>query len=98
MIRSPTRADHPTRQINKRGETVDEKIKKLDEELARYKEQIRRTRPGPSQEAIKARAIRLLKHKRMFVLCSLSPHSGPFNFHNHFHFGYLPFAGLLFPT
>ena len=46
---------------------MDEKIKKLDEELARYKEQIRRTRPGPSQEAIKARAIRLLKHKRMFV-------------------------------
>jgi charged multivesicular body protein 5 len=47
---------------------VDEKIKKLDEELARYKEQIRKTRPGPSQEAIKARAIRLLKHKRMCVL------------------------------
>ena len=45
---------------------MDEKIRKLDEELARYKEQIRRTRPGPSQEAIKARAIRLLKHKRMY--------------------------------
>jgi hypothetical protein len=52
---------------------VDEKIKKLDEELARYKEQIRKTRPGPSQEAIKARAIRLLKHKRMSVPYSLSP-------------------------
>jgi hypothetical protein len=78
---------------------VDEKIKKLDEELARYKDQIRKTRPGPSQEAIKARAIRLLKHKRMFVLCSLSPHFGPFSFrHNHFHFCYLPVAGLRFPT
>lgn len=55
-----------TERINKQGETVDEKIKKLDEELARYKEQIRKTRPGPSQEAIKARAIRLLKHKRMY--------------------------------
>jgi charged multivesicular body protein 5 len=53
-------------QINKRGESVDEKIRKLDEELARYKEQIRRTRPGPSQDAIKARAVRLLKHKRMY--------------------------------
>jgi hypothetical protein len=51
---------------------VDEKIKKLDEELARYKEQIRKTRPGPSQEAIKARAIRLLKHKRMSVPYSVS--------------------------
>lgn len=45
---------------------MDEKIKKLDEEVARYKEQIRKARPGPSQEAIKARAIRLLKHKRMY--------------------------------
>jgi hypothetical protein len=76
---------------------VDEKIKKLDEELARYKEQIRKTRPGPSQEAIKARAIRLLKHKRMFVPYSLSPRFGPFNFCcNHFSLLLLlPVAGLL---
>ncbi|WVZ71869.1 hypothetical protein U9M48_020401 [Paspalum notatum var. saurae] len=62
----PPSIQDSTERINKRGETVDEKIKKLDEELARYKEQIRKTRPGPSQEAIKARAIRLLKHKRMY--------------------------------
>nr|XP_034594472.1 vacuolar protein sorting-associated protein 60.1-like [Setaria viridis] len=62
----PPSIQDATERINKRGETVDEKIKKLDEELARYKEQIRKTRPGPSQEAIKARAIRLLKHKRMY--------------------------------
>lgn len=54
-------------QINKRGESVDEKIKKLDAELARYKEQIKRTRPGPAQEAVKARAMRVLKQKRMSV-------------------------------
>ncbi|KAH7854828.1 hypothetical protein Vadar_018168 [Vaccinium darrowii] len=52
--------------INKRGETVDEKIKRLDGELARYKEQIKRTRPGPAQEAVKARAMRVLKQKRMY--------------------------------
>ncbi|KAK2971295.1 hypothetical protein RJ640_001321 [Escallonia rubra] len=52
--------------INKRGETVDEKIKRLDTELARYKEQIKRTRPGPAQEAVKARAMRVLKQKRMY--------------------------------
>ncbi|KAM0849159.1 hypothetical protein ACQ4PT_053909 [Festuca glaucescens] len=57
---------HGHGEVNKREESVDEKVRKLDEELARYKEQIRRTRPGPSQEAIKARAIRLLKHKRMY--------------------------------
>lgn len=52
-------------QINKRGETVDEKIKRLENELGRYREQIKRTRPGPAQEAVKARAMRVLKQKRM---------------------------------
>ncbi|KAK1354862.1 vacuolar protein sorting-associated protein 60.2 [Heracleum sosnowskyi] len=52
--------------INKRGETVDEKIKRLDAELARYKEQIKKTRPGPAQEAVKSRAMRVLKQKRMY--------------------------------
>ncbi|KAL6124768.1 hypothetical protein ACLB2K_077278 [Fragaria x ananassa] len=52
--------------INKRGDTVDEKIKKLDVELNRYKEQIKKTRPGPAQEAVKARAMRVLKQKRMY--------------------------------
>nr|XP_043632379.1 vacuolar protein sorting-associated protein 60.2-like [Erigeron canadensis] len=52
--------------INKRGESVDEKIKRLDGELARYKEQIKKTRPGPAQEAVKARAMRVLKQKRMY--------------------------------
>ncbi|KAE8709751.1 putative transcription factor PosF21-like [Hibiscus syriacus] len=52
--------------INKRGDTVDEKLKKLDAELSRYKEQIKKTRPGPAQEALKARAMRVLKQKRMY--------------------------------
>ncbi|XP_004135046.1 vacuolar protein sorting-associated protein 60.1 [Cucumis sativus] len=52
--------------INKRGESVDDKIKKLDVELSRYKEQIKKTRPGPAQEAVKARAMRVLKQKRMY--------------------------------
>jgi uncharacterized membrane protein len=56
-------------QINKRGDTVDEKIRKLDAELVKYKEQIKRTRPGPAQEAVKARAMRLLKQKKMCVCC-----------------------------
>lgn len=52
--------------INKRGENVDDKIRKLDAELAKYKEQIKKTRPGPAQEAVKARAMRVLKQKRMY--------------------------------
>lgn len=52
-------------QLSKRGESVEEKIKKLDVELARYGEQIRKTRPGHSQDSLKNRAMRILKQKRM---------------------------------
>ncbi|KAL6327543.1 hypothetical protein AAG906_021635 [Vitis piasezkii] len=62
----PPSVQDATDRINKRGETVDEKIKKLDAELSRYKEQIKKTRPGPAQEAVKARAMRVLKQKRMY--------------------------------
>lgn len=62
----PPSLNDATDRINKRGETVDEKIKRLDGELARYKEQIKKTRPGPAQEAVKARAMRVLKQKRMY--------------------------------
>lgn len=61
----PTVQDSSDR-INKRGESIDEKIQKLDVELARYREQMKRTRPGPAQDAIKARAMRVLKQKKMY--------------------------------
>jgi len=61
----PPSIEDATERITKRGDTVDEKIKKLDAELARYKEQIKKTRPGPAQEAVKARAMRVLKQRRM---------------------------------
>jgi len=62
----PPTIQDATDRITKRGDTVDEKIKKLDAELARYKEQIKKTRPGPAQEAVKARAMRVLKQRRMY--------------------------------
>eukprot|EP01018_Ginkgo_biloba_P012715 Gb_11898 [translate_table: standard] len=62
----PPSIQDATERVTKRGDTVDEKIKKLDIELARYKEQIKKTRPGPAQEAVKARAMRILKQKRMY--------------------------------
>ncbi|KAI3419914.1 uncharacterized protein J3R85_012833 [Psidium guajava] len=63
--------------VTRRGDTIDEKIKKLDVELGRYKEQIKRMRPGPAQEAKKARAMRILKQKRTYegqrdMLCNES--------------------------
>ncbi|XVE52402.1 hypothetical protein DITRI_Ditri02bG0119400 [Diplodiscus trichospermus] len=62
----PPSVQDASERINKRGDIVDEKLKKLDAELSRYKEQIKKTRPGPAQEAIKARAMRVLKQKRIY--------------------------------
>lgn len=62
----PPTIEDATDRINKRGDTVDEKIKKLDVELSRYRDQIKKTRPGPAQEAVKARAMRVLKQKKMY--------------------------------
>ncbi|MFQ6640264.1 hypothetical protein Gotur_014764 [Gossypium turneri] len=62
----PPSVQDATDRISKRGDTVDEKLKKLDAELSRYKEQIKKTRPGPAQEALKSRAMRVLKQKRMY--------------------------------
>ncbi|WZZ43704.1 hypothetical protein YC2023_039963 [Brassica napus] len=52
--------------INKRGESVEDKIKKLGVELCKYREHIQKTRSGPVQQALKARAMRLLKQKKMY--------------------------------
>ncbi|CAN8269489.1 unnamed protein product [Cochlearia groenlandica] len=52
--------------ISKRGDSVEDKIKKLDVELCKYREQLKKTRPGPAQEAVKARAMRVLKQKKMY--------------------------------
>ncbi|KAL2651155.1 hypothetical protein R1flu_019283 [Riccia fluitans] len=62
---APT-VEEATERMNKRGDNVDDKIKKLDAELVRYREQIKRTRPGPAQEAVKARAMRILKQKKLY--------------------------------
>lgn len=38
---------------------LDDKIKALDEQLARFKDQIKKTRPGPAQDGIKRRALQV---------------------------------------
>ncbi|KAI0921592.1 hypothetical protein AcW1_004481 [Taiwanofungus camphoratus] len=46
--------------------SIEVKIKKLDGELARYKEQMSKLRSGPGKNAIQERALRTLKQKRMY--------------------------------
>ncbi|TRM68170.1 vacuolar protein sorting-associated protein 60 [Schizophyllum amplum] len=49
-----------------RMSSIEVKIRKLDGELARYKEQMSKLRNGPGKNAIQQRALRTLKQKRMY--------------------------------
>ena len=44
---------------------MEDKINKIGVELCKYREHIQKTRSGPVQQALKARAMRLLKQKKM---------------------------------
>jgi len=46
--------------------SIEVKVKKLDAELARYKEQMSKLRNGPGKNAIQQRALRTLKQKKMY--------------------------------
>ncbi|KAI0249936.1 vacuolar protein sorting-associated protein 60 [Lactifluus subvellereus] len=53
-------------QTDARSAAIEVKVKKLDGELVRYKEQMSKLRNGPGKEAIQQRALRTLKQKRMY--------------------------------
>ncbi|KAG7449425.1 vacuolar protein sorting-associated protein 60 [Guyanagaster necrorhizus] len=46
--------------------SIEVKVKKLDGELGRYKEQMSKLRNGPGKQAIQQRALRTLKQKKMY--------------------------------
>jgi len=52
--------------LEKRGEQQDEKIQKLDKELARYTEQMKKMKPGPAKQQVQKRALAILKQKKMY--------------------------------
>ncbi|KAJ3322221.1 hypothetical protein HDV06_003281 [Boothiomyces sp. JEL0866] len=55
--------------INKtdeRADAVHVKIRKLDAELMRYKDQMQTMREGPGKNAIKQKAVRVLKQKKLY--------------------------------
>ncbi|KAJ1973734.1 Vacuolar protein-sorting-associated protein 60, partial [Dimargaris xerosporica] len=49
-----------------RAETVEGKIRKLDGELARYRDQMKTMREGPAKRSVKNRALTVLKQKKMY--------------------------------
>ncbi|TPX43023.1 hypothetical protein SeMB42_g04894 [Synchytrium endobioticum] len=49
-----------------RSDSVEVKMRKLDAELIKYKEQMSRMREGPAKNAVKQKALRILKQKKMY--------------------------------
>lgn len=52
--------------VDSRTESTEKKIAKLDAELAKYKDQMKKMRDGPSKNMVKQKAMRVLKQKRMY--------------------------------
>ena len=65
-VAPPPTLDDATGSLEKRGDGVDAKIKKLDLELALHREIIKKARPGPARDAAKRRALQVLKQKRLY--------------------------------
>ena len=52
--------------VDGRGESIEKKIAKLEMELKKYKDQMKKMRDGPSKNMVKQRAMRVLKQKKMY--------------------------------
>jgi len=52
--------------VDSRTDSVEKKVGKLDLELAKYKDQLKKMREGPAKNAVKQKALRVLKQKRMY--------------------------------
>ncbi|KAM3860668.1 charged multivesicular body protein 5 [Diretmus argenteus] len=52
--------------VDSRAESIDKKIARLDVELVKYKDQMKKMRDGPSKNMVKQKAMRVLKQKRMY--------------------------------
>ena len=55
-----------TEAMEKRGEKQDDRIMKLDKELARYTQQLKTMKPGPAKQQVQKRAMAILKQKKMY--------------------------------
>ncbi|ESP02773.1 hypothetical protein LOTGIDRAFT_212293 [Lottia gigantea] len=52
--------------IDSRGESIDKKVARLDAELKKYKDQMKKMREGPAKNTVKQKAMRVLKQKKMY--------------------------------
>jgi charged multivesicular body protein 5 len=64
----PPTLGEASQSIGTRLTSVDAKIASLDQELLKFKNQLKQTPAGPAQNGIKKRAMETLKRKKMYVV------------------------------
>ncbi|KAI1720905.1 snf7 domain-containing protein [Ditylenchus destructor] len=52
--------------VDARGETIEKKIGKMDAELVKLRDQMKKMREGPAKNMVKQKALRLMKQKKMY--------------------------------
>ncbi|XP_046737903.1 charged multivesicular body protein 5 [Diprion similis] len=52
--------------VDSRADSAEKKIARLDAELKKYKDQMAKMREGPAKNAVKAKALRVLKQRKMY--------------------------------
>jgi charged multivesicular body protein 5 len=52
--------------VDSRAESIDKKISRLDAELVKYKDQMKKMREGPAKNGVKQKALRVLKQRKMY--------------------------------
>merc|ERR1711994_430171 len=65
--------------IDSRAESVDKKVARIDAELNKYKQQMSKMREGPAKNAVKQKALRLLKQKKQYESQAESMRNQSFN-------------------
>ncbi len=66
-------------QVDSRAESVDKKVARLDGELKKYKDQMAKMRDGPAKNAVKQKALRVLKQKKQYEAQSDNLRNQAFN-------------------
>jgi len=64
-VKGPTLTE-ATQKVDARADTMDQKIRKLDAQLVQCREQLKKLKPGPAQNGLKQKALRILKQKKMY--------------------------------
>jgi len=65
--------------VDSRADSIEKKIARLDQELVKYKDQMKKMRDGPAKNAVKQKALRVLKQKKMYESQSDNLRSQAFN-------------------